>query len=104
MPRFTAAPLEDVVPPPKRRHPSRRAQVEQQYQQALLDALAKLEALVVELEDGDQPVTIRNRLRRAGERLGIEQLSIRKRGTRIIAYRVREDEVPKVGTDDALGG
>jgi len=104
MARFTTAPLEDVAPKRKERQPSKRAHVQAQYQQALGDAIDHREALVVELEDCDKPLTIRNRLTRAAAVLGLDRVVIRRRGNRIVAYQAQEGEVPKVGSDDALGG
>ena len=51
MPRFTTAPVQEVMPQRKQRQPSQRAQMQQQYRDALQDAIVnKHEALVVELE------------------------------------------------------
>jgi len=88
MPRFTTAPVEEVVPQRKQRQPSQRAQMQQQYQEALRQAvLTKHEALVVELEPDDKPLTIRNRIKRAAETLGLENVAIRRRRNRIVAYQ-----------------
>lgn len=88
MPRFTSAPVEEVVPRRKQRQPSQRAQMQKQYQDALRDAvLNRHEALVVELEPDDKPLTIRNRIKRAAEVLGLENVMIRRKRDRIIAYQ-----------------
>ena len=93
MPRFTTAPIEDVLPQRKQRQPSQRAETQQQYQQAVRDALIdRHEALVVELEPDDKVLTIRNRLKRAVESLGLDQVTIRRRRNRIIAYQAGSDE------------
>lgn len=104
MVKFATAPVHEVVPRRKQRQPSSRAVIRGQYQQALREAIHQQEALVVELEEGDKPLTIRNRLSRAAEMLGLEGVVIRRRGSRIVAYRRHEEEAPKVATDDALGG
>ena len=93
MPRFTSAPVEEVVPQRKQRQPSQRAQTQQQYQDALRDALLdKHEALVVELEPDDKPLTIRNRIKRAAETLGLENVAIRRRRDRIVAYQAHGED------------
>jgi hypothetical protein len=93
MPRFTSAPVEEVVPQRKQRQPSQRAQTQQQYQDALRDALLdKHEALVVELEPDDKPLTIRNRIKRAADNLGLENVAIRRRRDRIVAYQTHSED------------
>jgi hypothetical protein len=88
MPRFTSAPVEEVVPQRKQRQPSQRAQTQKQYQDALSDALLERHvALVVELEPDDKPLTIRNRIKRAADSLGLENVTIRRRRDRIVAYQ-----------------
>jgi hypothetical protein len=88
MPRFTTAPVEEVAPKRKQRNPSQRAQTRRQYQDALRSALIdNREALVVELESEDKPLTIRNRIKRAAEALGLDDVAIRRRGNRIVAYQ-----------------
>ena len=104
MARFGMAPVQEVVPKKYQERPSQRAQLRAQYQQALQDAVNQQQALVVELEEGDKDMTIRARLRKAAEALGLEDIVIRRRGNQVIAYRPAEEEAPKVGTDDALGG
>jgi hypothetical protein len=87
MPRFTTAPVEQVAPKSKQRQPSQRSQVRRQYEEALSDAVRnKHEALVVELEPGDKPLTIRNRIKRAADSLGIENIVVRRRRDKIVAY------------------
>lgn len=88
MPRFTTAPIEEVAPKRKSRQPSMRSQIRQQYQEAVRDALVRRqEALVVELEPDDKPLTIRNRIKRAAESIGVDNVTIRRRRDRIIAYQ-----------------
>lgn len=88
MPRFTTAPVQEVMPQRKQRQPSQRAQMQQQYRDALRDAIVnKHEALVVELEPDDKPLTIRNRIKRAAETLSIDNVTIRRRRDRIVAYQ-----------------
>lgn len=92
MARFATAPVEEVAPKRKQRSPSQRSQTREQYQEALRDAvLDKHEALVVELEPEDKPLTIRNRIKRAADSLGLETVAIRRRGNRIVAY-LQENE------------
>jgi len=87
MVRFTSAPVEEVLPRHSPRRPSKRAQIQKQYQEALRSAvLDNREALVVELEPDDKALTIRNRIKRAAELLGIEDIAIRRRRDRIIAF------------------
>ena len=87
MPRFSAAPIEEVAPRRAQRQPSQRAQIQKQYQDALRDAvLDRHQALVVELEPDDKPLTIRNRIKRASEALGLENVLIRRKRDRIVAY------------------
>jgi hypothetical protein len=93
MPRFTTAPVEQVAPKRRQRQPSQRSQIRKQYQEALRDAVSyKHEALVVELDPSDKPLTIRNRIKRAAETLGIDGLVVRRRKDRIIAYVPGEAE------------
>lgn len=87
MARFTTAPVAEVAPKSKQRQPSMRSQVQQQYQDALRGAVQERhEALVVELDPDDKPLTIRNRIKRAADLLGLEDVVIRRRGDRIVAY------------------
>jgi preprotein translocase subunit SecD len=87
MVRFTSAPVEEVLPRHSSRQPSKRAQIQKQYQEALRSAvLDNREALVVELEPDDKALTIRNRIKRAAELLGVEDIAIRRRRDRIIAF------------------
>ena len=91
MPRFTTAPIEEVVPKRKLRQPSQRAQIQQQYREALQNAMSsQRQALVVELEPDDKPLTVRNRIKRAADSLGLEEVAIRRRRDRIIAYLSKE--------------
>lgn len=88
MPRFATAPVEQVAPKRTNRQPSQRAQVRKQYEDALRDAVQyKHEALVVELDAEDKPLTIRNRIRRAADTLGLENVVIRRRRNKIVAYQ-----------------
>lgn len=88
MVRFTTAPIEDVVPQSKQREPSQRAVIQEQYQQALREALVEHHhALVVEFEADEKPLTIRNRIRRAADLLQLEDVVIRRRGNRMVAYQ-----------------
>lgn len=87
MVRFTSAPVEEVIPARKQRQPSQRSQIQEQYQDAVRDAIInEHRALVVELDPNDKPLTIRNRIKRAADTLGLENVSIRRRKNRIIAY------------------
>jgi hypothetical protein len=88
VPRFTTASLQDVAPKRQSRQPSGRAQTRQRYQDALRKAIIEQRrALIVELEEADNPLTIRNRIKKAAEVLGLENLTIRRRGDRIVAYQ-----------------
>jgi hypothetical protein len=92
MPRFTTAPIEEVAPKRKQRQPSQRAQIQQQYRDALQDAVSgRQEALVVELDSDDKPLTVRNRIKRAADTLGLDNIAIRRRRDRIIAYLPNEE-------------
>jgi hypothetical protein len=92
MPRFATAPVEEVAPKRKQRQPSQRAQIQRQYQEALRDAiLSKHQALVVELEPDDKPLTIRNRIKRAAQVLNLDHIVIRRRRDRLIAFRQEEE-------------
>jgi hypothetical protein len=87
MVRFTSAPVEEVAPKRKQRQPSQRAQIQREYQEALRDAvLDRQEALIVELDADDKALTIRNRIRRAATVIGLEDIVIRRRGQRVVAY------------------
>lgn len=88
MAQFTVAPVEEVVPKRKLRQPSHRAQVQEQYQVALQNALSDTgQALVVEMDASDKPLTIRNRIKRAADALGYDDITIRRRKNKIVAYR-----------------
>lgn len=92
MPRFSTAPIAEVVPQRKQRQPSQRAQTQREYQEALRHALLdEQEALVIELDPEDKPLTIRNRIKRASEALGLDGVAIRRRKDRIVAYLASED-------------
>lgn len=86
MPRFTTAPIEEVAPKRTQRQQSQRAQTQQRYQEALREAIEHGRALVVELEPDDKPLTIRNRMKRAAQSLGLEDVVIRRKKDRIAAY------------------
>jgi len=87
MPRFTTAPIEEVVPKRKQRHPSQRAQIQREYRDALQNAVNRQDqALVVELEPSDKPLTVRNRIKRAAKSLELNDITIRRRRDRIVAY------------------
>lgn len=90
MPRFTTAPIEEVAPKRKQRQPSQRAQIQQEYREALQQALQEKRALVVEMDGSDKPLTVRNRIKRAAQTLGAEDLVVRRRRNRIVAYRPEE--------------
>jgi hypothetical protein len=93
MPQFTVARVEEVIPKRKQRQPSQRAQVQAQYQEALRNALnVEGRALVVEMDPSDKPLTIRNRIRRAADSLGYEDVTIRRRRNKIVAYRQAGDQ------------
>lgn len=93
MPRFSTAPVQEVAPKRKQRHPSKRATIQQQYQDALLNAMENGgQALVIELEAEDKPLTVRNRIKRAADTLGIENITIRRRKDRILAYQAESEE------------
>lgn len=95
MTRFMTAPITDVVPRRRGSEPSRRAQIRAQYQDALRNAvLDHHEALVVEMDANDKPLTIRNRIQRAAEAIGITDLRIRRRGNRVVAYREGDSPNP----------
>jgi hypothetical protein len=92
MPRFKTAPVEQVAPKRRQRQPSQRAQIRKQYEEALRDAmLYKHEALVVELDTDDKPLTVRNRIRRAADALGIDNIVIRRRRDKIVAYQTPDE-------------
>lgn len=86
MARFSTAPLQEVVPPPITKGPSQRALLQEEYREALKNALDVGEALVLDLEPDDKPLTIRNRLTKAAHALGREDLTIRRKRNRILAY------------------
>jgi len=86
MVRFASAPVEEVVTKRKQHQPSQRAQIQRQYQDALRDAVFnRHEALVVELESDDKPLTIQNRIKRAASALGLDVVVVRRRRDRIVA-------------------
>lgn len=88
MVRFGTAPVEEVVPKRASRGPSQRAIIQRQYQDALRDALNRDEALIVELEWEDKALTIRNRIKRAAQALGHDDITIRRSKDRIYAYHM----------------
>jgi hypothetical protein len=88
MPQFTVAPVEEVMPKRKQRQPSQRSQTREQYQTELRNALSgEGQALVVEMDPSDKPLTIRNRIKRAADALGYTDITIRRRKNTIVAYR-----------------
>ena len=93
MPRFSTAPIDEVVPQRKQRQPSQRAQTQREYQDALRHAIVdEGQALVIELDPDDKPLTLRNRIKRAAEALGREGVAIRRRKDRIVAYLSDDSE------------
>jgi len=92
MPRFSTAPVNEVAPQQKTKGPSPRSELQQEYREALQNALDAGEALVIELEPDDKPLTIRNRMSKAAAALGREDLTIRRKGNRVLAYHRVADE------------
>lgn len=93
MVRFTSAPLHNALPKPRQRQASLRKQTQDHYRQLLQSAVVDHhQALVVELDPDDKPLTIRNRIVRAADTLGITNLVIRRRGQRVIAYQGTAEE------------
>lgn len=87
MVRFTSAPVREVAPKRQQHQPSQRAQIQAQYREALHDTVMdRHEALVVEMNPEDKPLTIRNRLKRAAETLGLRDIVIRRRRNTVVAY------------------
>jgi hypothetical protein len=92
MARFTSAPVGEVIPRRRQRQTSQRVQIQREYEQAVRDAIVdRHEALVVELEPDDKALTVRNRIKRAADALGITGIIIRRRKERIIAYDAHSD-------------
>ncbi len=92
MAHFSTAPVDEVAPQRKTKGPSPRSVLQQEYREALRSALDAGEALVIELEPDDKALTIRNRVKKASEALGREDLTIRRKGNRILAYHWGADE------------
>jgi len=93
MPRFSTAPVDEVAPQRKQPSPSARSQMQSQYQEALRDALEHgNQALVIDLEPDDKPLTIRNRIKRAADVLGYPDITIRRKRERIFAYQSQTGE------------
>jgi len=86
MPHFSTAPVDEVVPQRQTKGPSPRSVLQQEYREALQNALDAGEALVIELELDDKGLTIRNRVKKASEALGHGDLTIRRKGNRVLAY------------------
>lgn len=81
MPRFTTAPVETVAPQRKVRGPSQRAIIHREYMDSLQPLVDdKDTGLIVELDDGEKALTVRNRIYRAARGLGIESIRVRRRG------------------------
>jgi hypothetical protein len=102
MAKFGTAPVQDVAPRRKQRQPSNRARIQAQYREALQGAIDNQQALVVEIEDDDKPLTIRNRLKRAADSLGLEHIVIRRRRGRIVAYQPEEEEQLELPEPEAV--
>jgi len=92
MPRFSTAPVHEVAPQRISKPPSQRSLLQQEYREALQNALDAGQALVIDLEPNDKPLTIRNRVSKAAVALGHEDLTIRRKGNRILAYHRIADE------------
>jgi len=92
MPRFSTAPVHEVAPQRISTPPSQRSVLQQEYREALQSALDAGQALVIDLEPDDKPLTIRNRVSKAAAALGHEDLTIRRRGNRILAYHHTVDD------------
>jgi len=92
MPHFSTAPVDEVAPQRKTRGPSPRSVLQQEYREALQSALDAGQALVVDLEPDDKPLTIRNRVSKAAAVLGHGNLTIRRKGNRVLAYHRIADE------------
>lgn len=91
MTRFTTAPVDEIVPRRRERAPSQRAELQRQYRDAIENAIINEgEALIVHLDPDEKPLTIRSRVKKAAQSLGLDSVVIRRRGRRIIVYQPRE--------------
>lgn len=97
MPRFGKAEVMDVIP--RRRQPSQRSQIQGIYTTALADAIQNDQALEMELDEGDNTLTVRYRIKRAADTLGFSSrptsdgapfVKIRRKGNRMYAFLAKD--------------
>jgi hypothetical protein len=69
---------------------SARAIAAHQYRTALLSVLAIHHALVVDLDDADSPIVVRQRIVTAARSLRVDDIVVCRRGPRIVAYRAKD--------------
>ncbi len=94
MPRFSTAPVTEVAPQRTTKGPSPRSLLQQEYREVLQNALDVGHALVIEQDPADKALTIRNRVSKAAQALGHDDLTIRRKGTTILAYSRLADDSP----------
>lgn len=93
MPSFTSSPVASVLP---KTNKTANPGVRKAAFQAMLSQVQTLvdtdendtnrPALIVELDETDKPITIRNQINRAAAQLGIT-MYVRRRGSQVIAYK-----------------
>jgi hypothetical protein len=91
MTKFSTAPVAVIIPKRRERAPSQRAELQKQYRDAIENAIINEgEALIVELDPDEKPLTVRSRLQKAAQALGLDSVVIKRRGRRIVVYQPPE--------------
>jgi len=89
--KLTEEEVEKLIRPKvKRQGPSQRELIRQQYR-GYLEGLKPGEWAALELEEGERKLTVRNRLKRAAQELGVELVFRRSRGP-VIYFQIAKGE------------
>lgn len=87
MAQFKRVPVDEARPLTKAKVPSQRDQIRREYEEALRDAVIDHgEALAILIGPDDKPLTIKNRIDRAAQALGLDRIKVRRKGDYVFAY------------------
>jgi hypothetical protein len=87
MAQFKRVPVDEARPVTKAKVPSQRDQIRREYEEALQDAvIGHGEALAILIGPDDKPLTIKNRIDRAAQSLGLDHIKVRRKGDYVYAY------------------
>jgi hypothetical protein len=102
MAQFGSAPVESVLPASKTKSLGERAVIAKQYREAMKTQFDAGMALVVDLEEGDKPLTVKNRLSAAIVALGYSgKAEVRKTRNKPQFYAYLEQVQAEAATEGA---